>query len=147
MPARTDAVGDCAGFKAGVRDGHCLQNRSTQDAEFLVVGSRVEEDFGEYPDIDMMFLPGDGGFRRKDGSEFCMADVFVSYARSDDKARVAPVVAAIESKGGRSGGIRRSTPGQEFDDQIDAEITAATGSAGGLDTDLGDVALGARRGT
>jgi uncharacterized cupin superfamily protein len=63
-------VGDSAGFKAGVRDGHCLQNRSTQDAEFLVVGSRVEEDFGEYPDIDMMFLPGDGGFRHKDGSEF-----------------------------------------------------------------------------
>jgi adenylate cyclase len=53
-----------------------------------------------------------------------MADVFVSYARND-KARVAPVVAAIESKGWTVWWDPDITPGQEFDDQIDAEITAA----------------------
>ena len=59
--------GDCAAFKAGVRDGHCLQNRSSQPARFLVVGSRDEADWGEYPDIDMKFLPGRGGYTRKNG--------------------------------------------------------------------------------
>ena len=67
-------AGDCAGFKAGVRDGHCLQNRSQQDAELLVVGSRIDEDHGEYPDIDLVFnagrYSGTGGYRRKDGSPY-----------------------------------------------------------------------------
>ncbi len=39
-----------------------------------------------------------------------MADVFVSYARSD-KARVAPLVAAIEAQGWSVWWDRRSTPG------------------------------------
>jgi len=60
-------AGDCVGFKAGVRDGHCLQNRSNAVARFLVVGSRSDEDWGEYPDIDMKFLPGRGGYVRKNG--------------------------------------------------------------------------------
>jgi uncharacterized cupin superfamily protein len=47
--------GDCAGFKAGVRDGHHLQNRSMGDALVLEVGSRKPEDAGEYSDIDMRF--------------------------------------------------------------------------------------------
>ena len=53
-----------------------------------------------------------------------MADVFVSYARSD-KARVAPLVAAIEAKGWSVWWDPEITPGQEFDDQIEAEIGAA----------------------
>ncbi len=53
-----------------------------------------------------------------------MADVFVSYARSD-KARVAPLVAAIEAKGWSVWWDPEISPGQEFDDQIDAEINAA----------------------
>jgi adenylate cyclase len=53
-----------------------------------------------------------------------MADVFVSYARSD-KARVAPLVAAIEAKGWTVWWDPEITPGQEFDDQIDAEIDKA----------------------
>ena len=51
-------AGDVAGFKAGVRDGHCLQNRSADAAEFLVVGSRLDQDHGEYPDIDLKFTAG-----------------------------------------------------------------------------------------
>ncbi len=53
-----------------------------------------------------------------------MADVFVSYARSD-RARVAPLVAAIVAKGWTVWWDPEITPGQEFDDQIDAEIDAA----------------------
>jgi uncharacterized cupin superfamily protein len=66
--------GDCAGFKAGARDGHCFQNRSDADVVLLVVGSRIDEDHGEYPDIDMVFnagrYSGGGGFRRKDGTPY-----------------------------------------------------------------------------
>jgi adenylate cyclase len=53
-----------------------------------------------------------------------MADVFVSYARAD-KARVAPLVAAIEARGWSVWWDPEINPGQEFDDQIDAEINAA----------------------
>jgi len=63
--------GDCAGFKAGDHDGHHLQNRSAAPARFLVVGSRNDDDWGEYPDIDMKFLPDrnsdGGGYARKNG--------------------------------------------------------------------------------
>ena len=66
--------GDSAGFPAGDRNGHCLQNRSAEDAEMLVVGSRNDEDHGEYPDIDMKFAAGryaDGGvFLHKDGTPY-----------------------------------------------------------------------------
>jgi uncharacterized cupin superfamily protein len=61
--------GDCAGFKAGVKDGHHLQNRSDRDAILLEVGSRrVAEDEGEYPDIDMRFLKNDEGYVHRDGT-------------------------------------------------------------------------------
>ncbi len=53
-----------------------------------------------------------------------MADVFVSYARAD-KARIAPLVAAIEAKGWSVWWDPEINPGQEFDDQIDAELGAA----------------------
>lgn len=65
--------GDAAGFPAGARDGHHLQNRSERDAKFLVVGTRTEDDRGEYPDIDLTFARGPGGgavFRRRDGSVY-----------------------------------------------------------------------------
>jgi adenylate cyclase len=53
-----------------------------------------------------------------------MADVFVSYARSD-KGRVAPLVAAIEAKGWSVWWDPAIAAGQQFDDQIDAELQAA----------------------
>ncbi len=66
--------GESAGFKAGVRDGHHFQNRSSADAVLLVVGSRSNDDYGEYPDIDMMFTAGryalKGSYRRKDGTPY-----------------------------------------------------------------------------
>ncbi len=53
-----------------------------------------------------------------------MADVFISYARSD-KARVAPLVAAIEAKGWTVWWDPEIDAGQQFDDQIEAELLAA----------------------
>ena len=68
------AAGDCAGFRAGERDGHCLQNRSGKDATLLVVGSRDDEDHGEYPDIDLKFTAGRysgrGVYVHKDGRPY-----------------------------------------------------------------------------
>src|SRR5579863_3173811 len=54
-----------------------------------------------------------------------MADVFVSYSRSD-KARVAPLVAAIEAQGWSVWWDPAISPGQQFDDQIDRELQAAS---------------------
>lgn len=61
--------GDCAGFPAGKKDGHHLKNDGGELVEFLVVGSRISDDHGEYPDIDMIFLPGRGGYARRDGTK------------------------------------------------------------------------------
>jgi len=65
---------DCAGFKAGAPNGHCLQNRSPRDAQILVIGSRHDEDHGQYSDIDMVFTSGrysgKGGYCRKDGTPY-----------------------------------------------------------------------------
>lgn len=64
--------GDCVGWKAGVKNGHVLQNRSSTDAVILVVGARNDADWGEYSDIDMKFrsdrYSGGGGYARKDGT-------------------------------------------------------------------------------
>jgi adenylate cyclase len=53
-----------------------------------------------------------------------MADVFMSYARTD-KARVAPLVAAIEAQGWTVWWDPDIAAGQEFDRQIAAELKAA----------------------
>ncbi len=64
-------AGDCAGFKAGIKDGHHLQNRSGQTALVLEVGSRKpDDDEGEYSDIDLRFLKGRAGYARKDGTPY-----------------------------------------------------------------------------
>ena len=67
-------AGDSAGFPAGARNGHCLQNRSAGDATFLVVSNRSDEDHGEYSDIDMVFTAGrysgGGGYCHKDGTPY-----------------------------------------------------------------------------
>ncbi len=53
-----------------------------------------------------------------------MADIFVSYARVD-KARVAPLVAALESLGWSVWWDPEISPGQEFDRQIARELDGA----------------------
>jgi uncharacterized cupin superfamily protein len=67
-------AGDSAGFVAGKRDGHCLQNRSDREASLLVVGTRSDEDYGEYSDIDMKFgaerYAAKGNYLHKDGTPY-----------------------------------------------------------------------------
>jgi len=63
--------GDCAGFKAGLADGHHLQNRTDRDAVVLEVGARkTAQDEVDYPDIDLRFRKGDGGYVHKDGTPY-----------------------------------------------------------------------------
>jgi uncharacterized cupin superfamily protein len=46
--------GDCAAWKAGATNGHCMVNRSDRDAVFIEVGHRAETERVVYPDIDML---------------------------------------------------------------------------------------------
>jgi uncharacterized cupin superfamily protein len=62
--------GECAGFPAGVANGHHLQNRSKRDAVLLEVGSRRRQEDGcTYPDIDLAIPPG-GDFTHQDGRPY-----------------------------------------------------------------------------
>ena len=63
--------GDCAGFPAGVPNGHHIQNRSNAEAVLLEVGSRREaEDGCDYPDVDMVARPGEDIYRHRDGTPY-----------------------------------------------------------------------------
>jgi adenylate cyclase len=53
-----------------------------------------------------------------------VADIFISYSRSD-KARVAPLVAALEAEGWSVWWDPEITPGEEFDSLISKELDAA----------------------
>jgi uncharacterized cupin superfamily protein len=67
-------AGDSVGWKAGVKNGHHLQNRSKEDAVFIVVGTRNDDDYGEYPDIDLKFAAetsaAKGAYLHKDGTPY-----------------------------------------------------------------------------
>jgi len=64
-------VGDCAGFKAGVANGHHFQNRSDRDVLLLEIGSRrPAEDGCDYPDIDLVLREGESGYRHRDGTPY-----------------------------------------------------------------------------
>jgi uncharacterized cupin superfamily protein len=64
-------AGDCAGFKAGVADGHHIQNRSDKEAVLLEVGSRKPgQDGCDYPDIDLILREGETGYRHRDGTPY-----------------------------------------------------------------------------
>jgi uncharacterized cupin superfamily protein len=65
-------AGDCAGFKAGEADGHCLQNRTQEAATVLEIGSRVEADAAHYSEIDLVAPPGGQPaiYTRRDGTPY-----------------------------------------------------------------------------
>jgi uncharacterized cupin superfamily protein len=76
---RTDAgeqtltTGMCAGFPAGVENGHQLINKSDRPARYLEVSNRHPSDTATYadPDVDLAYGKGPDGkaqFTRKDGS-------------------------------------------------------------------------------
>ncbi len=65
------AAGDCAGFKAGVPNGHKLENRTDREAVVLEVGGRAPAaDACDYPDIDMIAAPGEDRYRHRDGTPY-----------------------------------------------------------------------------
>jgi uncharacterized cupin superfamily protein len=66
------SAGMCAGFKAGVANGHKLVNRSAHPAMVLEIGTRIEGDRAHYPEADMIAMKIDGKFRitRKDGTPY-----------------------------------------------------------------------------
>lgn len=61
-------AGDCLAFPMGDRNGHHLQNRSTEDCSFIAVGAGNLSGSGAYPDIDMLF--DDKGYFHKDGTPY-----------------------------------------------------------------------------
>ncbi|MCY1311803.1 hypothetical protein D9M70_621520 [compost metagenome] len=64
-------AGDCAGFKAGVANGHKIENRSGREAVLLEVGSRRPiEDACDYPDIDMILPKGADRYFHRDGTPY-----------------------------------------------------------------------------
>ncbi len=71
---RVMRAGECAAFKAGERDGHCMQNRSTEPARLLAMSNRTDEDHGEYPDLDLVYTSGRysgrGRFLHRDGTPY-----------------------------------------------------------------------------
>ena len=55
--------GDAAAFKAGVANGHCLINRSGQDAVYLEIGTRAVRDEADYPGTDLHVRKDENGVR------------------------------------------------------------------------------------
>ena len=63
---------DCAGFKANEPNGHCLQNRSPNEALVLEIGTRTTADSCTYPDIDLL-APAEEKpaiYTRRDGTPY-----------------------------------------------------------------------------
>ena len=55
--------GDAAGFKANSGNGHCLINRTQQDAVYIEVGTRSVNETTVYSDIDMRLERDKTGLR------------------------------------------------------------------------------------
>jgi uncharacterized cupin superfamily protein len=70
--AETLHAGDAAGFKADDPNGHCLQNRSDQDALVLEIGSRIAGEVAHYSDIDM--IAHAGSYTHRDGTPYPKAE-------------------------------------------------------------------------
>ncbi len=63
-------AGQCAAFPKGTGNGHHLQNRSSNVAVYLEVGSRQPDDLTTCSDIDMKSSNADGRFVHKDGTPY-----------------------------------------------------------------------------
>jgi len=64
--------GMCAGFKAGVANGHKLVNRGAVRAVFLEIGTRSSTESVVYPDVDMLARKADGKYilTHRDGTPY-----------------------------------------------------------------------------
>lgn len=64
-------AGDCAGFPAGVPNGHRIENRSGLEAVLLEVGTHSPDtDACDYPDIDMVLPAGADRYFHRDGTPY-----------------------------------------------------------------------------
>lgn len=65
-------AGMCAGFKAGLANGHHLVNKSGRPASYIEVGSRADNETAHYPEADMEFRKRGGvaSVVHKDGSPY-----------------------------------------------------------------------------
>jgi methyltransferase (TIGR00027 family) len=122
-------AGECAGFKAGVRDGHCLQNRSSADAVLLVVGTRDDADWGEYSDIDMVYTAGRYSghlqFLHRDGTRYeapATPNAPSGVAIDDPISRTARWIAAARARESRR-------PDRLFDDPFAEALAGPEGFA------------------
>ena len=62
-------AGDVAAWPKGVRNGHCLQNRSDADCSMIAISAGDSaNDHGEYPDIDLKF--SGKAYLHKDGTPY-----------------------------------------------------------------------------
>ena len=64
--------GDCAAFPAGIPDGHHFINRTDQNAQFLVIGSKAPREVATYSDVDLQvkMAGGRARFTHKDGAPY-----------------------------------------------------------------------------
>lgn len=66
-------AGECAGFKAGVPNGHHLVNKSNRDATYLEIGTRGPHEVAHYPDDDLHLVrtaDGKMAMTRKSGEPY-----------------------------------------------------------------------------
>jgi uncharacterized cupin superfamily protein len=69
---QTLTPGMCAGFAAGIANGHQLLNRSARPAKYLEISNRDPQDTAEYSEADLRWNPAGhrGKFTRKDGTPY-----------------------------------------------------------------------------
>ena len=93
--------GDAAGLKANSGNGHCLINRTQQDAVYLEVGTRAANETTVYSDIDMRLERDKNGIRylHKTGEPYPPRRL----SHAEDRPRQDPVRQ-------QSRPIRRSSP-------------------------------------
>jgi uncharacterized cupin superfamily protein len=65
-------AGDCAGFKAGVENGHAFENRTDEPVVLFEIGTRSPDETGHYPDVDLRYEKRDGvvTFVHRDGTPY-----------------------------------------------------------------------------
>jgi len=73
QPDRTLAAGDAAGWKAGEKVGHTIENRSGEPARILEIGTRPPEDTAVYVGLDLIYRARNGAditIRRRSGKPY-----------------------------------------------------------------------------
>ncbi|MSP98022.1 MAG: hypothetical protein EXR29_12530 [Betaproteobacteria bacterium] len=65
-------AGQCAGFPAGLRNGHQLVNRGSAPAVYLEISNRDKSDAATYPDVDLRWNAPDvpERYSHKDGRPY-----------------------------------------------------------------------------